>query len=119
MNDAKIIIHFNNASIEISASSPKDAIKKLSAYTTLFQEPVCKLCNSEHTVLQHRSRDGNDYYYVKCLHCFAELSFGQHKSGDTLFIKNKTDQGFLPNGGWHKYQKPQQGQEQDRERFVF
>lgn len=108
MPEAKIIIHFNKASIEIDATSPKDAIKKLSAYTTLFQEPVCKMCNSEHTTLQHRHHDHVDYYSVKCLHCGAELSFGQHKTGETLFIKNKTDQGFLPNGGWHKHQKSQQ-----------
>ena len=38
--------------------------------------------------------------------CGAELRFGQHKSGKTLFAKRKDEQGnWLDHGGWMKFQR--------------
>lgn len=69
----------------------------------------CGCCGSREFRFLHRVVDDNSYYELACLNqdCRAKLGFGQHKKGDTLFVKKKDKDGnWLPNGGWIKFQRP-------------
>lgn len=93
---------------ELEASGQKEVFKELALIQEIFGEEKCGLCDNDHIRFMVRSVEGNDYYELRCndTRCGAILSFGQHKKGGTLFPKRKDDNNnYLPNKGWHKWQK--------------
>jgi len=91
---------------ELEGSGQKEIFKELALIQEIFSEEKCALCKSSNLKFIVRNVDGNDYYELRCADCGAILAFGQHKKGGTLFPKRKDDNGnYLPNKGWHKYQK--------------
>ena len=84
------------AEVEAEVTGVKEAIKLLSPFYEVFGEAVCGKCQSVELAVNHRAADGGyDYYALKCLACGAQLDFGQHQQGGTLFPKRK-----LPDGSW-------------------
>lgn len=63
----------------------------------------CGLCQSPNIRHRVRVHDDNKFYELRCLDCGAQLAFGQHKKGDTLFPKRSGESGPLPNRGWYKW----------------
>jgi hypothetical protein len=100
------------AEIHASANDPKGAFKALSMLQELFSEEKCGCCNSENIFFNVRPVDNGEYYEMKCRDCNAQLSFGQHKTGGTLFVKrwDKDNHAPMPNGGWYIYQGGNQQQ---------
>ena len=105
----KVRVQVGKAWLEVDASSPKDAMKRLSGYYEVFGELVCGQCKSDRLALGHREHDDHDYYQQSCLDCGARLDFGQHKNGETVFAKRK-----LPSGeydrehyGWYHWRDRQ------------
>jgi hypothetical protein len=94
---------------ELEASGQKEIFKELALIQEIFSEDKCGLCGSHNLRFIVRNVDGNDYYELRCNDCGAVLAFGQHKKGGTLFPKRKDDDGnYLPNKGWHKWNKDNQ-----------
>jgi len=93
-------------SFELEAAGQKEIFKELALIQEIFSEDKCGLCKATNLKSIVRSVEGNDYYELRCMDCGAILSFGQHKKGGTLFPKRKDDENnWLPNNGWHKWQK--------------
>ena len=91
---------------ELEGSGQKEVFKELATIQEIFAEESCGLCNKSSIKFVVRSVEGNDYYEMRCTDCGATLAFGQHKKGGTLFPKRRDDDNnWLPNRGWHKYQK--------------
>lgn len=91
---------------ELEASGQKEIFKELALIQEIFSEEKCGLCGSQNLRFIVRNVEGNDYYELRCNDCGALLAFGQHKKGGTLFPKRKDDNNnWLPNNGWHKWQK--------------
>ena len=91
---------------ELEGSGQKEIFKELAIIQEIFSEEKCGLCGSTSFKFIVRNVDGNDYFELRWSDCGAILSFGQHKKGGTLFPRRKDDAGsYLPNKGWHKYQK--------------
>jgi len=102
----KIIKHIGPYTFEIEGKSIKDMWKNLSDISEVFSDQVCGACKSDNIAPVHRVVDDNDFYEIRCNECYAKLSFGQHKKGDTLFPHRKDKDGkYKPNGGWEKYVK--------------
>lgn len=95
-------------SFEIEGEGQKEVFKGLATVQEIFGEDKCGLCSCNAIRFVVRNVEDNDYYEMRCNDCGAVLSFGQHKKGGTLFPKRKDDEGnWLPNKGWHKWQKEQ------------
>lgn len=91
---------------ELEGTGQKEVFKELALIQEIFSEEKCGLCNKSNLRFVVRNVDGNDYYELRCIDCGAVLAFGQHKKGGTLFPKRKDDDGnYLPNKGWHKWNK--------------
>lgn len=91
---------------ELEGEGQKDIFKELALIQEIFGEAKCGLCGSTNLRFVVRSVEGNDYYELRCVDCGAVLAFGQHKKGGTLFPKKKDEEGhYLPNHGWHKWNK--------------
>lgn len=79
-------------------SGVKQLIKNLSQVTELLEgDSECGQCGSKTISLEHRNAQGFDFYGMRCHSCGGTLSFGQHKEGDTLFVKRDAGQnGWIP-----------------------
>lgn len=109
MANAKVRVQCGRAWLEVDVSSVKEAVKALSEYTEVFGEQSCGACQSDQLSYEHRQdNEGHDYYTLKCRACGAQLDFGQHKVGNTLFAKRKDKSGnALGKNGWYKWQDRQ------------
>lgn len=83
--------------IEVDATSPKELIKLIASYQSVMSDVECGSCRSTKIVFEHRQHDNVDFFGRRCLDCSAQLSFGQHRSGDTLFVK--------ADKGWHHWKR--------------
>lgn len=84
---------------EIEAQTQKGLFREVAMLQDVFEaDENCGACGSTNVRLQYRCIDANDYYSMACCDCGAELRFGQHKQGGTLFAK-RTD----GERGWKKY----------------
>ena len=93
---------------ELDGAGQKELFKELAAIQEIFGEESCGLCGSKNLKFIVRNVDGNDYFELRCHDCGAILAFGQHKKGGTLFPRRKDESNnWLPNRGWHKWQKNQ------------
>ena len=89
--------------LELDVESPKDAVRQLSVYTEILAIGTCGQCGSNEIKFSHRVVDNNDFYGMRCISCQAQLDFGQHKTGDTLFVKR--EKGSKGSDGWYHYEK--------------
>jgi hypothetical protein len=91
---------------EFDGATHKDCLVKLAAIQELFEEPACGACKSKRIRFNVREFEGNTYYKMICQECSAQLDYGQHKVGGTLFVKrwDKDTRTALPNNGWYIYQ---------------
>lgn len=81
---------------EFDSQSPKQAFEQVAA---------CGQCDSANIRWDKREYDGNAYYKLTCVDCGAQLDFGQHKSGITLFVKRKDkDNNPIGKNGWYHWQ---------------
>lgn len=93
---------------ELEASGQKEVFKELAIIQEIFGEERCGSCDKDSLKFVVRNVDDNDYFELRCNDCKSILSFGQHKKGGTLFPKRKDENGnYLPNNGWHKWNKEQ------------
>ena len=86
--------------VQIESDSVKEVFKELAKFQEIFDEENCQLCKNDNLQFIVRTVEGNDYYELKCNDCFGKLSFGQHKTGNTLFPKRKVEDSKY---GWHKW----------------
>jgi len=94
--------------VKIEAANQKDLWQKLASIQEVFGEQKCGKCGNTNLRYAIRTIDGNDYYELICLKCKAKLSFGQHKNNNTLFVKRKSGDTWLPDNGWLKWDSKQQ-----------
>jgi hypothetical protein len=94
----------DNMKIELEGADQKDVFEKLSDLSEVFGENECGACKSPDVRFMVRTVDKNKFYELKCNQCGARLSFGAHKTGDTLFPKRKDAEGnWYDNKGWTKW----------------
>ena len=115
MSGAKIRIMVGKAWVEVDAGTPKDAIRAIAPYYEVFGQASCGLCGGTNLGVGYRTPSGNDYYYVTCLSCGAQLDLGQHKEGGTLFAKRKLPTGEYDTNhlGWYKWQDRKQSHSEE------
>lgn len=102
----KIVKHIGPYTFELEGKSIKDMWKNLSDISEVFGDQVCGACKSDNISPVHRVVEDNDFYEMRCNDCYAKLSYGQHKKGDTLFPHRKDKDGkYKQNNGWEKYVK--------------
>lgn len=100
----------NGVWLELDCTNPKEAVKELAAYQEVFSERECGMCHATELVFLHRQDDEkHDYYSIKCKACQAQVDFGQHKTGNTLFLKRKDANGQYDtnHGGWYHWKDRQ------------
>lgn len=105
--------------VAFEASEPKQIVKTVASLQEIFEEDRCGKCQSERIRCSHNSdKDNHDYYKLRCLDCGAQIDFGQHKTGGTLFIKRHTEEDgrrvAMPNHGWYVYGGEQQERPQEQ-----
>jgi len=95
--------------VEIESDTQRDMFEELSQVEEVFSHNTCGKCGKNNVRFSVRNdKDENKYYEVKCLDCFARLSFGANKKGGGLFPRRKDPDGnWLPDGGWMKWDKNQ------------
>lgn len=85
-------------SVELEADSQVELWEKLAQFQEVFDNTTCvdsKGNKSEKVYFQVRENDGNKFYELVCLDednpnlRFARRSFGVHRTGKTLFPKDK------------------------------
>jgi hypothetical protein len=99
-------------SFEVEADTQKAIFQKVADLQEVFEaDEACGCCGSDHIRFRVRQSESRatgakcDYYELHCHACGARLSFGQHQSGGTLFVKRKDGDGKpLPNRGWYIWQ---------------
>lgn len=91
----------------MEASSPKEAFIKLALIDDLFSEGECGVCKSKEIRFVNRKVDNGSYLEMRCMACRAQLSYGQNKEGNGIFLKkwDKENRCPMPNGGWYVYQQ--------------
>ena len=89
--------------LEIQVNDPKEAVRILSDFSEILSEQNCGACGSEAIRHEQKTVNSFDFYGLKCLACGAQLNFGQHKEGGTLFAKR--DKGKR---GWYIFTKDQE-----------
>lgn len=95
------------------AQGVKGVFAGLAQVQEVFEHNTCGQCESTETVLDLREHDGNSYYKKRCLSCGAQLDFGQHKTGDTLFAKRRDkDHGEIGRNGWYHWERKEHGSSQ-------
>ena len=102
----------NGVWIEVEGGMIKEAFKEIADYQQAFGEKLCGQCRSTELAFDHRQdSDGHDYYAMRCTACGAQLSFGQKKTGGTLFAKRKDADGRWDNEhfGWFRWQDRKKG----------
>jgi hypothetical protein len=83
-----------NTQVEIEASTQIEAFEKLGALSEVFGQSACGHCESANIHPRVRVVEGGHKYPEwACRDCGATLSYGQHRSGGTLF----------PKGAWSIY----------------
>lgn len=82
----KLKTKIGNSLLELEFNGQQEMIAKGAFWTQL---PVkCGCCNSSNLGLFSRTtKDGDDYYGLKCLACSAELLFHQYKKGGFYLTK--------------------------------
>ena len=102
----------NRLSFKLDAADQKGVFEQLASVQDVFEAAsVCGCCGSDNIRFRvRRSKDSTGkkdlkYYELRCMACYAQLSFGQHQIGDTLFPKRKNEDGsYMDKDGWFKYQ---------------
>jgi len=89
-----------NLLIRVSGDTVKDIFEGVSQVQAVFDaDTACGLCHSGDIEYRVRTTSTADKYYeLACRACAATLSFGQHKTGGTLFVKRKDGM-----NGWKRY----------------
>lgn len=108
-------------SVDFDGTGQKEIFEQIGVFQEVFEETNCGNCGSDNIkfVVRDVEKDGdvNKYYELLCKECFCRLSFGHHKTGNTMYPKRyktnnkgkmvKDDKGkptYLGKNGWHKYQ---------------
>jgi hypothetical protein len=90
---------------EVTGDTQKALFREIAALQAVFEvDETCGLCQSPAINFEARTVDGNEYFTLRCQNCGAQLNFGQHKQGGTLFPKTAK----TPDRGWHIYASPDQ-----------
>lgn len=91
--------------VEFEYSSQKELFEKVAEFQEIFEEDTCGACKSNATKFGVREVDGNKYYEKKCVDCGSALSYGQNKTGGSLFPKRKDNDGNWDNKnkGWNRW----------------
>jgi ribosomal protein S27E len=92
--------HFSDkCTISGEVQGPKELVRELASIGELFIETTCKLCNNTNVSFEHRLHDGHSFYSIRCPKCGGRADFGQHKTGETLFLKRREDGKY-----WYRWQ---------------
>lgn len=96
---------------KVTGENQKAIFRELASIQDVFDaEQKCGCCDSSSIRFQVRTIEDNDFYELICLSCYARLQFGQHKKGNSLYVKRKAEDGsLLANRGWAKYEPRKHG----------
>lgn len=93
---------------ELEAENAKGLFSAIAAVQEVFDvERRCGVCQSDDIRCLSRKVESFDFYELQCgnSNCRARFAFGQQKAGGALFPKRKDDDGgWLPNGGWSRWE---------------
>lgn len=98
-------LHLPRVSVIVNSESQKGLFKELAAADEVFGEKNCGMCKSENIHFKVRTVEENDYYELTCDDCFAKLSYGQNKKGNTIFPKRKLADNGKPDQEHGRYNK--------------
>jgi len=102
----KVTYNTDKMSVELEGETQRDLFGQLAAFQEVFDETLCKKCDSTNVKFVVRQVEDNEYYELKCQDCGAKLAFGCMKKGGGLFPKRKDPEGnWLNDRGWVKYNR--------------
>lgn len=94
----------------------KEVFEELAGLSEVFSNDTCGACQSSNTLPIVRTVDGNNFYEMACRDCRARLSFGQSKTGGSLYPRRRRHDkhpdvvagraeadSWLPGNGWVVY----------------
>ena len=97
-----------NLSLSFQADGPLEAARVVCEYQDGLGQVKCGACDSPNVRLIRRTPKGYEFFAWEC-ECGARLDLFSPKDSNQLFPSRKDKQGNkLDNGGWVKYQKPEQ-----------
>lgn len=99
MNDVEYVSANKRFKVTFNAGAgEKDVFKQISRFQEVFElNNVCGNCKGTDIYLRTRTIDSDDYYEKVCNKCGYSFSYGQHRTGGTLFPKYSK--------GWTKFEK--------------
>jgi hypothetical protein len=104
----------STVTVRVDGDTQVDLFRAIGEIEEVFGHRACGKCASENIFFSARHVKEFTYYEMRCRDCNAQLSFGQHRNGETLFVKNRNEDGSpMPNNGWYIYQREGGGARQD------
>ena len=104
---------------EVDADSQKALFARIANLQEVFEaDSACGCCGSDDIRFRVRQAENKagvkcDYYELHCGACDARLSYGQHQTGDTLWVKRRDANGnAMPNHGWYVYVASEEREEE-------
>jgi formate dehydrogenase assembly factor FdhD len=95
--------------IEFEADTQRSTFEELAATQEVFGESSCGKCEkSQLKYIVRTDKDDNKYYELRCLDCYARLSYGCYKKGGGLFPKRKDGDTWLNDKGWLRWDRNKQ-----------
>jgi len=92
--------------VTLEAQGVKGVFAELAHVQEVLESNTCGQCDSADTVLNLREHDGHSYYSKICQKCGAQLDFGQHRQGETLFVKRRdAERNEIGKNGWYHWQQ--------------
>lgn len=95
--------------LEVECRDQKELFDSIAGLQDVFQNTKCGKCGSV-AKFQTRTVDANQFFEARCTNpkCRAKLSFGCHKTGNTLFPKRSDDDGkYHKFNGWKVFDREQ------------
>jgi hypothetical protein len=93
-----------SVTVSVEGDTHRDVFEQLAPIYEVFGQSTCGKCKKGNVFPVVRTdTEDNKYYELRCKDCRAVLSFGCHKVGGGLFPKRKNDEGYLPDGGWMRW----------------
>ncbi len=89
--------------VKVTGETVRELFKAVSDVEQSFNaQKACGKCQSTEIFPNVRTtRNGDNYFELRCRACNAQFVFGQHKTGGTLY----------PKGQWQIYQRGDTGEE--------
>lgn len=84
----KALIPLNNGiTVEVDGDTSQDCFRQVAAFQETFNDTKCGLCDSTNLLYVVRKVEDNEFFELRCIDCYAKLTFGSAKNTKALYPK--------------------------------